>query len=77
MPRTLEEILETEDPSIVAKAQELAQNILVDLGLSPSQQPQNISEEKVPLDNDSSDVWRYGYAEEYLFGITFLFFQRN
>ena len=56
MPRTLEEILETEDPSIVAKAQELAQNILLDLGLSPSQQQQNISEEKVPLDNDSSDV---------------------
>ena len=77
MPRTPEEILETEDPWIVAKAKELAQNILLDLGVSPSQQQQNISEEKVPLDNDSSDVWRYGGEVKYLFGITFLFFQRN
>jgi len=55
-PRTREEILETEDPSIVAKAQELAQDILLDLGLSPSQQQKNISDEKVLLDNDSSDA---------------------
>ena len=56
MPRTREEIFETEDPSIVAKAQELAQDILLDLGLSPSQQQKNISDEKVLLDNDSSDA---------------------